>query len=295
MNYTQDLINPEVITYFKKHNLDRFLTLAEKENMEFKYKYTNSNFAVDPNNKIPYPPDIPDLVRIHKLIRSRKCFTILEFGIGYSTLVMADALLQNKKDYYDRCNQLRNEDKDKDKDEDKDESNWILNIRCNNPFEIHSVDASQFWVDKFKSKLEQYPKLSSIINLHYSEVHIGTFNYRICHYYEELPDIVPDFIYLDGPAATDCKGDINGLSFTCLDRTVMSADILAMEPILIPGTFILIDGRTNNARFLKNNFQRNFKYNFNKKEDINTFELIEEPIGKYNENKLRYCLNYKVL
>ena len=31
----------------------------------------------------------------------------------------------------------------------------------------------------------------------------------------------------------------------------MAADLLLMESILLPGTFILVDGRTNNARFLE--------------------------------------------
>jgi hypothetical protein len=55
-----------------------------------------------------------------------------------------------------------------------------------------------------------------------------------------------------------------------------------MESILLPRTFILVDGRTNNARFLKNNFQRNFEMTWDKEGDITTFELNEERLGKYN-------------
>ena len=62
----------------------------------------------------------------------------------------------------------------------------------------------------------------------------------------------------------------------------MSADILKMEPILLPETMILVDGRTNNARFLKNNFQRNFEMVWDKESDITTFILKEERLGKYN-------------
>ena len=46
------------------------------------------------------------------------------------------------------------------------------------------------------------------------------------------------------------------MTFQCDERTVMAADLLLMESILLPGTFILVDGRTNNTRFLKNNFQK---------------------------------------
>jgi hypothetical protein len=113
-------------------------------------------------------------------------------------------------------------------------------------------------------------------------VQVGNFNGQLCHYYVNLPDIVPDFIYLDGPDPKDVNGDINGLSFKCDERTVMAADILLMEPTLLPGTFILVDGRTNNARFLERNLLRNFRIKCNKESDVTFFELIEEPLGKLN-------------
>ena len=72
------------------------------------------------------------------------------------------------------------------------------------------------------------------------------------------------------------------MTFQCDERTVMAADLLLMESILLPGTFILVDGRTNNARFLKNNFQRNFKMSWDKDGDVTSFELQEERLGKYN-------------
>jgi len=62
----------------------------------------------------------------------------------------------------------------------------------------------------------------------------------------------------------------------------MSGDLLLMEPILLPGTFVLIDGRTNNARFLKNNLKRDFQIKWDKVGDVTTMELMEERLGKYN-------------
>ena len=72
------------------------------------------------------------------------------------------------------------------------------------------------------------------------------------------------------------------MTFQCDERTVMAADLLLMESILLPGTFILVDGRTNNARFLKKNFQRNFEMSWDKDGDVTSFELQEERLGKYN-------------
>ena len=37
-------------------------------------------------------PDFIDLARIHFIVRKRKVFNILEFGVGYSSFVMLDAL-----------------------------------------------------------------------------------------------------------------------------------------------------------------------------------------------------------
>jgi len=48
--------------------------------------------SVDSSNRNPFPPDPNDLHRLHSSIRIRKVTTILEFGVGYSTLVMADAI-----------------------------------------------------------------------------------------------------------------------------------------------------------------------------------------------------------
>jgi len=117
-----------------------------------------------------------------------------------------------------------------------------------------------------------------------------TRNGRLCHFCNDLPSIIPDFVYLDGPYKFDVKGSINGLNVNSVDVTPVSADLLLMEPILLPGTFVLIDGRTNNARFLKNNFQRDWEYIHDSNGDVNTFELIEEPLGTHNKIQLEFCL-----
>ena len=111
---------------------------------------------------------------------------------------------------------------------------------------------------------------------------IGTYQGQLCHYFTSLPDVVADFIYLDGPGPKDVKGTIRGLSFQCDERTVMSADLLLMESTFLPGTFILVDGRTNNARFLQRNFRRTYDVRWDKEGDVTSFELKEERLGKYN-------------
>ena len=75
----------------------------------------------------------------------------------------------------------------------------------------------------------------------------------------------------------------------------MSADILRFEFFLEPGTLILIDGRTANARFLKAYLRRNWAYLHDPAGDIHYFELQEEPLGPFNKAKLDFCLNGKWL
>ena len=241
--------------YLTAEGLDQYFDLdANSDYVE------KAHDAVSGKLQIPLPPDLDDLARIHKLIRKRKSFTILEFGVGLSSIVIADALSKNKKEF--------------------EKLSFKPELRNNYMFQLFCVDADNKWIEHSKKYFPS--KLKGLIHFHHSAISIGTFNDRICHYYDTLPDIVPDFIYLDGPAPKDVKGCLNGLTFQCDERTVMSADILRMEPILLPGTLILVDGRTNNARFLSNNFQRNFEIIWDKESDITTFDLKEERLGKYN-------------
>lgn len=204
------------------------------------------------------PPDIPDLVRLHRLVRQRMATTIVEFGVGFSTVVMADALAKNQIDYeaLPQPPSLRN---------------------CH-AFRLFSVDANRHWIAETRRRLP--PHLVDRVEISYSRVLVGTFNGRLCHHYEHLPNVVPDFIYLDGPAPGDVEGSVNGLDFSIEERTVMSADLLLMESTLLPRTFIVVDGRTNNARFLRCNFQRRFVWNEDPAGDVTTFELDEPPLGR---------------
>ncbi len=215
-----------------------------------------------------FPPQLADLVFLHKTIRQNKFFTILEFGVGYSTIVIADALEKNERDW--------------------EKLSEKPNIRNRFMFQLFSVDASAHWIERTQSMFPK--KLLSRVSFQQSDVEAGLFNGRMCHFYKKIPDIVPDFIYLDGPAPKDVQGNINGMSFQCDERTVMSADLLLMEPTLLPGTVIVVDGRTNNVRFLKNNFQREWSMEHNMEKDVSIFRLNEERLGRYNILGLDYYI-----
>ena len=220
-----------------------------------------------PLNIVPSPPELDDLIRLHYLLTIKKSRTVLEFGVGKSTGVILDALGKNQKEH----------------------SVYVENkLRISNPFELHSVDNYHIWLDKIK---HMYKKNKNF-NTHYCPVSMGTFNDRICTYYDNLPNIRPDFIYLDGPNQFGVLNNVRGITTENPDRMPMSADLLALEHFFEPGTMILIDGRTANARFLKSNFQRNWDYYHFESYDQHVFRLDEKPLGIWNENALKFENEY---
>jgi hypothetical protein len=95
---------------------------------------------------------------------------------------------------------------------------------------------------------------------------------------------------LDGPAQYGTIGNIRGISTSHVDRLPMAGDILSIEHFLLPRTLIVIDGRTANARFLKTNLQRNWEYSYFPEYDQHFFELMEEPLGIFNEKQIKFSL-----
>ena len=200
------------------------------------------------------------------MIRKRKVRTILEFGIGKSSYVMLDALLKNKDDYSDRVNS---------------------ELRISTPFQLHSVDNNASWLGNVQQKLTK----NELFFPYLCPLSMGTFNGRICTFYDNLPNVRPDFIYLDGPDQFSAGGSVRGLNCNHPDRMPMAADILALEHFLEPGTLIVVDGRTANARFLKANFQRNWDYEYIEEFDQHFFVMNEPPLGKWNKAALEFTMS----
>ena len=114
------------------------------------------------------------------------------------------------------------------------------------------------------------------------------FNNKICTQYKKLPLCNPDFIYLDGPDQFNIKKDINGISTRHKDMMPMVSDILKFEYFYTPGTIIVCDGRSANAKFLKDNLKRKWKYQNDYKNDQHIFCLHDPILGKYNKLQLEF-------
>lgn len=72
------------------------------------------------------------------------------------------------------------------------------------------------------------------------------------------------------------------------DMMPMSSDILSFEYFLTPGTIIIADGRSANAKFLKDNFSRNWIYKNDYKNDQHIFYLNDPILGEYNKKQLKF-------
>lgn len=220
--------------------------------------------SVDPKNTIPLEAELDDLTRLHYLVTSRKVSTILELGVGVSTLVFDNALDYNKNKYSDY---------------------FSKNLRRSNAFECYSIDNSKKWIEYTKNEND-----FNNVTFHYTGCEVSTFNGKVCTLYNDLPNICPDLIYIDAPDQFSVEGSVRGISTRHEDRLPMSADILSIEHFLLPGTLIVLDGRTANARFLETNLQRNWEYFHSEEYDQHFFELKEQPLGPYNKKQIEFCL-----
>ena len=187
--------------------------------------------------------------------------------MGKSTTVLAHALAIN---------------------EERDAGVVAADMRRSNPFELHSVDNDTSWIETASQALPEF--LRDRCHLHHCPLEIGEFAGRLCTYYRNLPNLAPDLIYLDGPDQFSAEGDLRGLSTAHPDRMPMAADILVFEHFLPPGTLIVVDGRTANARFLATNLQRRWSYWHAVEFDQHFFELVETPLGPYNARQIEHCL-----
>ncbi len=220
----------------------------------------------------PYEPEYDDLCRLHWISLTRKCINILEFGSGFSTVMFADAMRVLGQHF----------------------QAWSTdNIRAEVPFHAYAVEEEQRFLEITNNRLGC--SLTPFATVSRSSVEILMHDDRITTIYSKLPNISPDFIYLDGPSQFGTTRDVNGFSFNSKARMPMSSGILRFEFFLEPGTLILVDGRTANARFLKSYFRRNWAYQHDPIADIHYFELQEEPLGPFNKLKLQFCLDGKWL
>ena len=237
--------------------------LKEYNRVEKKETNPNSMFQVN-----AYKPQIKDLIRIFEFTVLNNRTTILEFGSGWSTLVFSIAMDILEKKY----------------------EKQILKIRRATPFKIFSLENEKKFLNITKKRLSFYYKKNTLnnVNLSFSNCKITNYKNKFCIEYEILPNCNPDLIYIDGPDIFNVKGKVQGLSYKNKDFMPIICDILKFEYFLIPGTLIIMDGRTANAQFLADNFKREWIYYYDKKYDQNLFYLDAPSLGRINDDLLSF-------
>ena len=219
----------------------------------------------------PYFPELDDLYYLYQYVLINKRTTVFEFGSGWSTLIFSLALREARDKF----------------------SKEVKLLRINNPFELFVIENNKKYLNITRNRVQKFNKYLNIknpikINYHLSDVEMATFNDRICTQYKELPVCNPDFIYLDGPDQFNIKKDINGISTRHKDMMPMVSDILKFEYFYTPGTIIVCDGRSANAKFLRDHFKRKWEYIDDKKNDQHIFWLVDPVLGKYNKLQLEF-------
>ena len=257
IKFPKKISDKKIKEFFKNKRLDFFLKQPKQKHMK-----TNQL-----KSKTLYQPELNDLYRIYHFIVLNKRTTVLEFGCGWSTLIISEALNFLRKKYF------------------KD----VKKLRRNNPFELFVIDNEKKYLNIAKKNLNRYLKQNKTrVNYHFSNANMTIYNRRISTEFKTLPKCNPDFIYLDGPDQFNIKGKAKGINIGHIDFMPMTCDILKFENFLQPGTIILSDGRKANTRFLKTNFKRNWFYKEDEESDQVIFYLIEKPLGYVNKKTLDF-------
>ena len=258
------MIIPKMIS---KKKLEFFFHKIGLEELVKINKLYKKNLYVDRRRQsLPQPPDLKDLYFLYQFIILNRRTTVLEFGCGYSSLIMHLALKENNKRYGEKK----------------------PFERCNSPYELFSIDNQKKYINIAKKRVLKYSKKISKVNFFYSKARMTIINNNFAVEYSRLPRVNPDFIYLDGPSQWRVNGNKNNFTTAHPDMMPMSCDIIKFENFLTPGTIIVSDGRTANSIFLKNNFKRKWKFIHNKNNDQCYFYLNEEPLGIHNKKQLEF-------
>lgn len=152
--------------------------------------------ALQSGDKNEFSANFLDLALLHNAIMSNRSKVVVEFGVGFSTIVMADALMRVGG-------------------------------------KLFTIDASEKWLENTRAK---------IIGDTVEFIHSPVLTYGGHHRFAQLPDVVPDAIYLDAPS----KSDIPAWS-----GPQVSSDILYYLPKMKIGSYFVIDGRSTNDSYLK--------------------------------------------
>lgn len=203
------------------------------------------------------PPTFKHLDFLYNLVKKNKRISSLEFGVGWSSLVISKALEENKKNYLNK-------------------NLFLKRIFKDSLFFNYVIDAEK----KYLKIFENFSKTSGLKNIKFKKILWQYFLKKksIIASGKNLPGIVPDFIYLDGPNPAKIINKSKKFDKT-FDFPVIVDDLLTYENFLNNGCILVVEGRAHNASYLLRELKRNWKYQYLKKIDTHIFKLNDKSAG----------------
>ena len=245
----------KVLNFFKKKKLFSII-----ENTQIKRNQKDIRLSKDTTL-----PDLVDLYVLYSLVENNNRINILEYGTGWSSIVILKALMDVKK-----------------------KKNSKSYTRVHKPYNLTIVDADNYYLNISKKRILSSKYFNKNVSFNFCKNEMILFQDRYATRYKNHPVVNPDFIFLDGPDQWSVKNKINNFTTGFKEMMPMASDILHYEFFLTPGTIILTDGRTNNVNFLKAYFKRNWKHIPLKWADMHILLLQDEILGPFNKEQIEF-------
>lgn len=207
---------------------------------------------VDGEAAIPY--DAADLHFLYSMVRQTAAVSVLEYGSGWSTLALSRALLENRMSF-----------------------GSAFQVQHPNPFRLLSVDASQQWQTVASQRLPADQR--ELTKMCHAKACLIDYQGQMASAFEGVPTFTPDLVYVDAPDPEQVVGSVLGSGPETLNGIPNAADVLLREHSLWPGSIVVTDGRTANARFLQRNLKRNWQWLHDPFGDRTVFRLDETSLG----------------
>jgi hypothetical protein len=238
-----------------------------------KEDFSKEIFALFPNleeedSSLAYGFEVDDLYFLYSRVRMSFATSVLEFGSGWSTLALALGLSENAQQVG---------------------GHWPH--RHPNAFVLMTVDASESWQKVALNRLGATLK-SFVVPVVSSCALVRGENGLILSNFQNVPNFSPDLIYIDAPDPEQVTGSSGGFSFLELHSLPQVGNILEIEYQLWPGTEVVLDGRTSNARMLQGLLKRRWDFFFDPFGDRTHLRLAEEPFGELSRNHFQDRLNH---
>jgi hypothetical protein len=145
------------------------------------------------------PPVSYDLWNLYRTVRTLRPQVVLEFGVGCSTFVLAEALARNGSGH------------------------------------LYSCETSPYWLDAVDRHLP--PRLKERCTLILSAAEMMTYGNSTCSRYVATPDVSPQLIYLDGPFTPDIPGWPEDKAVCAADPVLLEPRLTAGCRLIVDGRF----------------------------------------------------------